>query len=226
MLFCAAWVKFCRKQDKDWDSLTGQLNSIVYDLMIDGLYGTAQTLLSFVFDDLRLNLQDLDRRLFKINLALCAKELNDKPRALKILESEDWRATDLRFQSAVSAIKGDTDETIRLLRAGYAAGQIQKQALIDWPVFNHIRQLKKFKRLYSELLGEGEAERALSEPIEARAVGSGMKKIVEEVVRGVLTLRKNDGPVEKEGDAKVEMIAQSAEDGGADDSAEGANMEK
>lgn len=190
MLFSASWIKFCKKNDKEWDVLTSHLNSIVYDLMIDGLYGTAQTLLNFVFDDLKLDLLDLDRRLFKVNLALCAKELGDKKRAAKILNSEDWRATDLRFQAAVSAIKGETDETLKLLRSGFAADQIDKQALVEWPVFNHVRQLKKFKTLYAELLGSDEAEEVLAEPIKARAIGPGMKKILADVIDSVSALKK------------------------------------
>lgn len=189
MLFSAAWVKFC-KTDKDWEILAGQLNSIVYDLLVDGLYGTAQTLLQFILEDLKLQLSDLDRRMFKVNLALCAKELGEKKESLKILNSEDWRATDLRFQAAVSAIKGETDETLKLLRSGYAAEQINEQALSEWPVFNHVRQLKKFKKLYSELLGKKEAERALTERIEARSVGPGLKKIVGDVMRRITALRE------------------------------------
>ena len=126
--------------------------------------------------------------MLKVNLALCEKELGNKAKCEEILATEDWRGSDHSFQASVCALRGETDEAIAFLRTGFAADQIDRQALVEWPVFNRIRSLKKFKKLYAELLGAEEAERVPMEPIEKHHFGPGMKMIVESAVARIKKL--------------------------------------
>lgn len=193
MIFSSAWINICKKEDEKWEKLIEILNEIVYDLMLDDKWLTGKALLEFIFDDLKIEPADIYRRMLKINYALCLRELNDKRKCEIILGSEDWRGSDHSFQAAVSALKGETDEAISFLRTGFAAEQLDQRALIEWPVFNRIRSLKKFKKLYSELLGAEEAERVPMEPVEKHFMGPGMKKVVQ---TALAQLKKIDAKVD------------------------------
>jgi hypothetical protein len=150
--------------------------------MVDTRYKSSLALLRFVHDDLsKLNPTDSAKKYIKINYALSLKRSGQQDEANKLLESEDWRSSNHAFQAAVAAIRGDTDEAISFIRTGYMSNQISKLGLIEWPVFDHLRKLKKFRKTYEELVGEGAADEALVEEERSKLVGPGMERIFREV---------------------------------------------
>jgi len=188
MLFAGTWIKVCKKQDSKWDDLLTAINNVVYNLMVDTKFSIAKSILELTFADINISPTDTFRRMLKVNLANCCKSLGDKPAALKILEEEDWRSCDSSFQAAVHAIRGETDEALTSIRHGVASEQLSRMNLVEWPVFDDLRKLKKFKKLFAELFGEDAAEKIALGSVELGSRKAAPDKFLTEVSKQISEL--------------------------------------
>jgi hypothetical protein len=183
MIFAALWIKYFKKVDQNWDFLLETLNEIVYDLMVDEKWSAAKSLAVLTLRDFKINPSGMNEKILIINHALCELETEGKDAMLAILNRVDWRGSDLSFQASVAALKGNADEAIGFIKRGFRAEEIDKTALIEWPVFNRIRKLKKFREAYIELLGDDEADTVFLEKKDPAIVGPGVRKAVNEAFK-------------------------------------------
>lgn len=130
-------------------------NEICIKLIQEKNYELASSILKFIIDNFKEKTSELFVRIFTINYSL-SKKLNDKNNeALKIIESMDWSASNDDLKLAVSIIKGDHEESLRLMeKIGKSGNYIDKESYKSDPLFIPIMKLDKFRKLYKKIFKE------------------------------------------------------------------------
>lgn len=145
------WRKFLPANLVEADK---NLNNIAYDLIYNGYYDLAKTLLHFGTETIKKNGSQEMRKTLMINKALAYYLDNDKKTSQKILNSEDW-SIGLEFKLSVAILNENYDEAKKLmLKIGPEDEAIDKEAYQEWPLFKRFRDSDVFKETYKELFKE------------------------------------------------------------------------
>ena len=185
IIYSSIWIKTQKSTDVNFDNMHTILIEVVYDLMVDAKWDSAKSILSFIENDLKIEWVETNKRINVVNLALCELETGNKASAEATLSKLDWEASGLEYRAAVAAIRGRNDEAIEFIRRAFRAEILNREALIDWPVFNRLRKLKKFRDAFNELVGEEDIGDYFSAPKRNVHIGPGMQRLVTDGMKQV-----------------------------------------
>jgi hypothetical protein len=153
------WRKFDEKTKADADS---ELNARCMELITARRYRLAEALLSFSHGV--RGLTDQIRRMMIVNLANAIRLQDRVDEAKRILDTEDWSATNDDFQVCVASVKGDIDTVLRIMQS--MGGRFDADRYRTWPVFhrtrNDARFVEKFESIFEEPFVVIKRENALS----------------------------------------------------------------
>lgn len=141
------WRKF---DGSELDKADSKFNERCMQLISAKSYGLAESLLSFSRTVPRLT--DNIRRMMIVNLANAIRLQDRSDEAKKILDTEDWSATNDEFAICVASVRGNIDKVLELMdRLGtrFEANQFR-----EWPVFRVTRGDPGFKEKFETIYGE------------------------------------------------------------------------
>ncbi|MFC5757210.1 hypothetical protein [Rhizobium sp. GCM10022189] len=148
-LMQVCWRKIAPDEQDLADSM---LSTLTFELIQIGEYRLANYLLVFA-RSLRGKRTDIFNRIFIVNHANSCKLLGNEKEALEILDSVDWSASASNFQCCVAAVRGNVDETVKLLKKIGRDGEITALAYQEWPVFYHVRDHEAFRKGFKSVFG-------------------------------------------------------------------------
>lgn len=74
---------------------------------------------------------------------------------MRVLDKQDWSATNDKFKLATSVLKVDYVTAIEFMKSiGSTNEHLNKDAYREWPLFRQFRKTVEFKRAYLEIFGE------------------------------------------------------------------------
>lgn len=142
------WRKL-KKNDKDADYY---LNEVCYDLLKQGRYDLAKTMLHFATETIKNPVTEEVRRMFIINKALAYYLSGDKDTCKTIINKEDWSASAIMFQLAIAVLKEDYELAVSKMEN--AKSDINNIEYYEWPLFKNFRERSEFKSKYQEIYGK------------------------------------------------------------------------
>lgn len=128
------WGKWAKKETEERDSV---LVSATFDALQEGrselvchiaLFGTSGAATS-----------DLHRRILAVNYACALYAKGDEKGMHEVLGTHDWSAASLKFQLAISSLTGDSERFFRLLPKAFAAEDVLRHEIEEWPVYARAR---------------------------------------------------------------------------------------
>jgi hypothetical protein len=131
-----------------------ELGDFCYNLIKSRKYQDAKTMLEFGLYTMKKHGSEASRKRMVINYANAIKLDGDKDKALKILEGEDWSATNDAYKICIAAVKDEAETVIGLMYGVVQAKLIEINDLRDWPVFEPIRKNPKFVDAFEACFGE------------------------------------------------------------------------
>jgi hypothetical protein len=97
---------------------------------------------------------DANNRMMHINFAIAAYHSKGREAAQHILHALDWSSCIDDFRLAVEVLNDNFDEAAALMKNIGAAGKhVNKEAYLDWPLFNTFRKTSQFLEAYQEIYG-------------------------------------------------------------------------
>lgn len=146
------WRKLLPEDIKNADS---NLSLITYDLIYNGHYSLAATLLDFATETLKKHNNDESRRVFIINRAIAYKWNDNNNKCNDILKQEDWSSCSDKFKLAVAVLNEDYDKAAKIMkRIGTDAEIVRKEDYRTWPLFKEFRKTKLFLESYESVFNE------------------------------------------------------------------------
>lgn len=132
-----------------------QLNNVCYQLLRKGHYKLALNLLTFATETLKKHSDKEIEYIFTINKSLAYYLSDKKDEANKILEKEDWSATNDKFKLSKAVLNENYIEAIKIMKTiGSNNDHINRDAYREWPLFRDFRKRDDFKTSYKEIFGE------------------------------------------------------------------------
>jgi len=145
------WRKFL---PNEIDKADTNLNNICYDLIVNGYYKLAITLLKFATEELPRKGSQAVRKMLVVNKALAYYLLGDKSTTIKILDSEDF-TIGTEFKLAVAVLKEEFKEAKKLMiKIGSDDEVFDKGAYQEFPLFKVFRETEEFKEAFKEVFKE------------------------------------------------------------------------
>jgi hypothetical protein len=130
------------------------LSRVTYELLAEGRYRLARSLLDFATITLKKHGSEESRLIMVVNRAQAYKWSGDDEGAKKIVNAEDWSAKGLKFKLAQSVLLDDLKVAIEIMRQIAASGEINKHFYREWPLFKEIRKSKEFAAMFEQIFGE------------------------------------------------------------------------
>jgi hypothetical protein len=131
-----------------------KLSDICYDLLEEKKYKLAQKLLDFASSAAMKHSNEKSRLIFLVNRTQAYKWDGQAEEASRIVESQDWSATEATFQLAASVLRDRFDEATHLIEKIGANGYPTKVHYKTWPLFQEIRKNKKFAEVFEKVFGD------------------------------------------------------------------------
>jgi hypothetical protein len=145
------WRKFLPDKIEEADR---SINAICYDLLFNGYYELAQTLLKFATEDLPKNGNQSIRKMLVINRALSFYLSGNKDKTKEILDAEDF-SIGTEFKLAVAVLREDFLEAKKnMIKIGLDDEVFDKEAYQEFPLFKVFRETDEFKEAFKEIFGE------------------------------------------------------------------------
>lgn len=141
------WRKLFPDEREEADS---HLNELCLDLISKGNNKLASCLLEFAIK-LPKHHSDTIKRFMIINLAQAYKRSERKEKCEEILKRYDWSATSYNFKLAVSVLKEEYEESVKLLKVSVGADDLDEQEIIEWPLFREFRKTEEFLEVFKEI---------------------------------------------------------------------------
>jgi hypothetical protein len=141
------WRKFNEVETETADS---KFNERCMELISARNYQLAESLLSFSRTVPRVT--DNIRRMMVVNLANAIRLQDRNDEAKKLLDTEDWSATNDEFAICVASVRGDIEKVLELMDdigARFSADQFR-----EWPVFRRTRGDSRFVEKFEGIYGE------------------------------------------------------------------------
>jgi hypothetical protein len=145
------WLQF-RPQDGLLILVT--LNAIILDYVNEGKFALARDICEFGCSLVAEYGNEGTKKMLTLNLAQCHKWLNDEARMKKVLDAEDWSASDLACKLALAVLKDDPVRVEGAVRDLAKINGIEPNHYRSWPIFRKLRNDKKFQDLFLEVYGE------------------------------------------------------------------------
>ncbi|MYN68579.1 MAG: hypothetical protein F4X11_26785 [Acidobacteria bacterium] len=166
MLGQVLWRKMLPDSLLDADK---HLNRVCYELLEERRYDLAATLLDFAACTFKKKFGSEEyRRMMVVNRAQAYKWLKQGGKCEKIMQSEDWSASQDSFRLADAVLKDDIEATTQMMRRIGATDEVvTKESYRDWPLFREVRKQEEFRKAYREIFGEP------LERVEVKAGGDG-----------------------------------------------------
>ena len=150
MLGQTLWRKTLSKEIEDADN---HLHRLIYDFLNWEDWGVAIRLSQFA-KNLPNHSNEVTRRIIIINYAIALSAIEKKESAIKLVDKEDWSAMIPDFKLAVSVIKDDDDEAIKVMKQlGKSGEMIDELSYHEWPLFREFRNKECFLKAYNEIYG-------------------------------------------------------------------------
>ncbi len=97
---------------------------------------------------------DANNRMMHINFAIAAYHLQGCDAARKILDALDWSSCIDDFRLAIEVLSDNFEGAVALMKAiGVAGKHVNKEAYLDWPLFNSFRKTPQFLAAYQDIYG-------------------------------------------------------------------------
>jgi hypothetical protein len=141
------WRKFNKPETGQADLL---FNERCMYLISARAYELAESLLTFGKGV--PGLTDQIRRMMIVNLANAIRLQCRIEEAKKILDTEDWSATNDDFRICVASVRGDINDVLKLMKQ--AGKRFAAEDYRGWPVFRTTRDDPKFIELFESIFGE------------------------------------------------------------------------
>jgi hypothetical protein len=145
------WRKLLPEQRKMADE---NLVSISYDLLIAEEYDLAKAVLDFATEVLKQHSSEAIRLKLLVNRILAYKWSGDDERASRLLQAQDFSAVDDQFKLAAAALRGNTEDAIRMVRKIGALGDMTLEQYREWPLFRELRTQVAFQKVVEEVFRE------------------------------------------------------------------------
>lgn len=143
------WRKLLPKSLHDADS---SLNNIIYKLLQRKEYKLAINLSDFATTILKKHSSQEFKLVFSVNKAQAYKWDNQDEVCKKMMTSIDWSAMSDKFKLSKAILLEDYDNAYRLMRKiGKDEDEMPQIGYQEWPLFQKIRDEKKFKEVYKEI---------------------------------------------------------------------------
>lgn len=129
------------------------INQPFYLIQI-GEYQLAENILEYGFKYVKKWSEDTSRLIVLVNYANAVKLGGNKEKALEILDKEQWDSKESKFKICVAAIKDECAECLSLIKTHKDSSGISMSAIINWPVFEKLRENEEFLKGFEEIFGE------------------------------------------------------------------------
>ena len=159
------------------DSAVGDLNHVAYELIVDRRFKLAANLLKFGLDEMKKHGTEAARKQMVVNYANAVKMGGDKEAAVKILDKEDWTATNDKYRICVHSVRDEVSDAVKLMKSVADAGLIDASEFRQWPVFETMRAESSFAAEFEKVFGEkllGESDSVGTEAVDIEPVATGM----------------------------------------------------
>ena len=143
------WRKFQKDENLRADTV---LNEMCFDLIFNGAYAIAESILTFSVQVLKKGGADRTRRMMVVNLATSIRLQGRVAEAQKVIDNEDWSAVGDSFKICAASARGDVDEVVRLIKyIGPNSKDIDAENYRIWPVFREMRKDDRFISAFREV---------------------------------------------------------------------------
>lgn len=129
------------------------LNHRAYELLIHRRYELARVMLEFGLSQKKPGSDEI-RKMMVVNLSIAMKGLGDISASKKILEKEDWSASNDKFRICAAAVQDDIETVIDYLPKVAASGDIEALSFRDWPAFLSVREDERFVKAFELAFNE------------------------------------------------------------------------
>ena len=87
---------------------------------------------------------DHGSRLVTINHAIALKEQGELEEMDRVLSERDWSSSATKFRLALHVLRNEEEATFELLPKAISIGEVDRQALEEWPLFRSLRASQRF----------------------------------------------------------------------------------
>ncbi|WP_149202722.1 hypothetical protein [Actinotalea subterranea] len=150
-----AAVELFRKVGGEDRAACDELHGIEYRMMLAGKWRLVSRVSSH---GLTIPADSATSEVFKVNLWLARKRLEDLDTIRPEVEAWDVSASSDRFKLAKAALLGEADEAFALIPGLLASGDISGIDLFEWPLLNDLRADERFKDLQDTIRSSVERE--------------------------------------------------------------------
>jgi hypothetical protein len=133
---------------------SGELNDIIYRLVVKRKYKSAVTMSEFGLNVMKKHGSDAIKKMMIVNYANALKLSGKKDQFEKVLDAEDWSSATDAYKICVYAVKNDVDSVIGMLKSVVDTKLISIGDIREWPVFHDIRTDMKFIEAFERIFGE------------------------------------------------------------------------
>jgi hypothetical protein len=148
-------VLWRKVQPSEIDVADVSLNDMALNLITEGRYQLAQVLLDFATETLKTHTTANSRLSLVMNRAQAYKWGGDEESCKRILNAEDWTATNLKFRLAYEILRDDFKEANAIVRQiGKDDRELSKHAYREWPIFRVFRKSPEFIALFEQIFDE------------------------------------------------------------------------
>lgn len=145
------WRKLFPDDRNEADS---HLIDLTYDLIDQGRYSAAISLLDFAFEGIKKFSSEASELSLLINRAQAYKWNGSDKQCQEILNQVDWSAKAAKFQLANAVLTDRFDDAQLIMRSIGSNGSLTSGCYKDWPLFKRFRESKQFLDVYAEIFGE------------------------------------------------------------------------
>lgn len=148
-------VLWRKVQPSEIDVADVNLNEMALSLITEGRYQLARVLLDFATETLKTHTTANSRLSLVMNRAQAYKWAGDEESCKRILDAEDWTATNLKFRLAHAILRDDFKEANRIVaQIGKNDRELSRHAYREWPIFRVFRKSPEFIALFEQIFEE------------------------------------------------------------------------
>lgn len=134
----------------------GAFTDMCYQHILREDYPLAIRLLDFAIETSAFKFHDRNHVLPNVlNLAQAYKWSGDDDACSRVLEKEDWSATNALFRMAKACLEGKFEDALKLVEEiGADCPDVDQSYYRDWPIFKELREQKEFPNLVERIFGQ------------------------------------------------------------------------
>ncbi|EKN3438743.1 hypothetical protein OZ677_001576 [Yersinia enterocolitica] len=137
------------------------LVNLSFDLLTQGKYDLViETLSLFTTDKFKHKDEQL-KRILLVNQAIAYKMINEKNKCEILLQKYDWSVVSNLFKCAERILLDDYDEGAIHLKKAIKSEEIDRDSILDWPLFINFRESQQFQNIMEEFF-EDDAEEVVT----------------------------------------------------------------